>query len=114
MAENALVPVERIEKAILLVRGQEVMLDSDLAELYGVETKGAEQGRQAQPDPVSSGFPVPADGRGGRIFEVPIWDLKAGGPGQAAIPALRLHRAGGGDAVERPAQRDGRRGQHRH
>jgi hypothetical protein len=32
------VPVERIEKAILLVRGQKVLLDSSLAELYGVTT----------------------------------------------------------------------------
>ncbi len=31
--------VEVIEKKILLIRGQKVMLDSDLAELYGVETK---------------------------------------------------------------------------
>ncbi|HEY5233227.1 MAG TPA: ORF6N domain-containing protein [Verrucomicrobiae bacterium] len=35
----SLIPVERIEKAILLIRGEKVMLDSDLAELYGVETK---------------------------------------------------------------------------
>ena len=34
-----LVPVERIEKAILVLRGQKIMLDSDLAELYGVATK---------------------------------------------------------------------------
>lgn len=33
------VPVERITQSILLIRGQKVMLDSDLAELYGVETK---------------------------------------------------------------------------
>jgi len=39
MAENSLIPVERIEKAILLLRGQKVMLDRDLAELYGVPTK---------------------------------------------------------------------------
>ena len=32
-------PVEVIEKKILLLRGQKVMLDRDLAELYGVETK---------------------------------------------------------------------------
>jgi len=37
--EKLLVPVERIEKAILLIRGQKVMLDADLAELYGVETR---------------------------------------------------------------------------
>lgn len=30
---------ERIEKAIFYVRGRKVMLDADLAELYGVETK---------------------------------------------------------------------------
>ena len=34
-----LLPVERIEKRILLLRGHKVMLDSDLAELYGVATK---------------------------------------------------------------------------
>lgn len=33
------VPVERIERAILLIRGQRVMLDHDLAALYEVPTK---------------------------------------------------------------------------
>jgi len=32
------IPAERIEKAIVLVREQKVMLDRDLAELYGVTT----------------------------------------------------------------------------
>ncbi len=36
---KSLVPIEVIEKKILLIKGQKVMLDSDLAELYGVETK---------------------------------------------------------------------------
>jgi ORF6N domain. len=31
--------VEQIESQIFLIRGQKVMLDADLAELYGVETK---------------------------------------------------------------------------
>ena len=35
----ALVPAERIEQAILRIRGHNVMLDQDLALLYGVETK---------------------------------------------------------------------------
>lgn len=30
---------ERITKAIYLIRNQKVMMDSELAELYGVETK---------------------------------------------------------------------------
>ena len=32
-------PVERILKSILVLRGEKVMLDADLAGLYGVETK---------------------------------------------------------------------------
>ena len=32
------VPVEMIERRIFLMREQKVMLDSDLAELYGVTT----------------------------------------------------------------------------
>ena len=35
---QAIVPVERIESRILLIRGHKVMLDSDLAGLYGVRT----------------------------------------------------------------------------
>lgn len=35
--------VERIESKILLLRGQKVMLDRDLAELYGVPTKALKQ-----------------------------------------------------------------------
>ena len=34
-----LIPAERIEKSILLIRGHKVILDRDLADLYGVETK---------------------------------------------------------------------------
>lgn len=33
------VPVERIERAILIIRGHKVMLDAGLAALYGVETR---------------------------------------------------------------------------
>jgi len=33
------ISIERIEQAIFLIRGQKVLLDADLAQLYGVETK---------------------------------------------------------------------------
>ena len=36
---NDLIPVEIIEKRIYLIRGYKIMLDFDLADLYGVETK---------------------------------------------------------------------------
>ncbi len=37
--KQALVVAANIETKILLIRGQKVMLDADLAELYGVQTK---------------------------------------------------------------------------
>jgi len=36
---EALIPVEVIEQRILLIRGQKVILDADLADLYGTTTK---------------------------------------------------------------------------
>ena len=38
-SKSPLVRPEQIEQAVLLIRGQRVMLDRDLAALYGVETK---------------------------------------------------------------------------
>ena len=38
MSNTDLILSEKIEKAIYLIRGEKVMLDRDLASLYGVET----------------------------------------------------------------------------
>jgi hypothetical protein len=38
-----LVPLERVERAILMLRGHRVLLDHDLAALYGVEVKVLKQ-----------------------------------------------------------------------
>ena len=43
MPERGLVPVERIERAILVLRGHKVMLDTDLAALYDVPVKALNQ-----------------------------------------------------------------------
>lgn len=37
------IPIERVERGIFVLRGQRVMLDTDLAELYGVATKALNQ-----------------------------------------------------------------------
>lgn len=39
LSNTSLIPIERIEQAIYLIRGEKVMLDRDLANLYGVSTK---------------------------------------------------------------------------
>ena len=37
--KKAIVPVGKIEQRILLIRGEKVIVDTDLAEFYGVPTK---------------------------------------------------------------------------
>src|SRR5262249_45922497 len=38
-----IIPIERIAQAIRVIRGEKVLLDSDLAVLYGVETRALNQ-----------------------------------------------------------------------
>ncbi len=40
---TALVPVERIAQSIFVLRGQRILLDVELARLYGVPTKALNQ-----------------------------------------------------------------------
>lgn len=39
MSENELIKIEEIKNQIYTIRGVQVMLDEELAKLYGVETK---------------------------------------------------------------------------
>jgi len=43
MSKTDLISIETIERAIYVIRGEKVMLDRDLAELYQVETKALNQ-----------------------------------------------------------------------
>jgi len=56
MAKSALIPVERIQRAIYLIRGEKVMLDRDLAELYDVETRVLNQAVRRNRDRFPSDF----------------------------------------------------------
>ena len=38
MKNKSLIPIEKIDRAILIIRGHKIMLDSDLAGIYGVKT----------------------------------------------------------------------------
>ena len=46
MTNNDLVPVEHVERAIRVLRGHRVLLDSDLAALYGVNRARIERNRE--------------------------------------------------------------------
>jgi phage regulator Rha-like protein len=41
--KESIVPIENIRRSILLIRGQKVMIDADVANLYGVTTKALNQ-----------------------------------------------------------------------
>lgn len=51
-----LIPVEHVERKILLLRGQKVMLDRDLAALYGVPTKALKQAVRRNPERFPADF----------------------------------------------------------
>jgi hypothetical protein len=55
-ATAAAIRPEQIEQAILVVRGQRVLLDSDLANLYGVLTKALNQAVRRNPERFPSDF----------------------------------------------------------
>ena len=54
--KKPLIQAEQIEQAILLIRGQRVMLDRDLAALYGVTTGNLNKAVQRNPDRFPSDF----------------------------------------------------------
>ncbi len=59
---TTLVPVERIASKIYLIRELKVMLDRDLAELYGVETKVLKQAVRRNIDRFPADFMFELDG----------------------------------------------------
>ncbi len=56
MTDKNLVPVEKIEQKIYLVRGQKVIFDVALAELYGVETRIIVRAVKRNPDRFPADF----------------------------------------------------------
>ncbi len=56
---EVIIAVERIERAIYLIRGQKVMIDRDLADLYGVETRVLNQAVRRNQDRFPNDFMFP-------------------------------------------------------
>jgi hypothetical protein len=61
--DSDLIPAERVERAILIVRGYKVLLDADLAALYGVEIKALNRAvkRNTERFPADFMFQLTAD-----------------------------------------------------
>ena len=53
---NEMMPLEKIESRIYMIRGKKVMLDCDLAEMYGVDTRNLKRQVRRNPDRFPSDF----------------------------------------------------------
>lgn len=56
MKEEMMIPFEKIDRAILVIRGRKVMLDTDLATIYGAKTKRLNEQVKRNLDRLPSGF----------------------------------------------------------
>ena len=98
MTYTGIIPMESIEKKIFLLRGQKVMLDKDLAELYDVETKVLNKAVARNHDrfPDDFMFQITAEEFVALRFHFGTSNLGRGGN---AIFTLRIYRTRGGYAL---------------
>lgn len=75
---SELIPTERIEKRILLLRGHKVMLDSDLAELYEVEISNLNKAVKRNLDRFPEDFAFQLSKEEYRVLRFQIGILKSG------------------------------------
>jgi hypothetical protein len=78
--DRSIIPANRIEKSILLLRGQKVMLDTDLADLYQVPTKVLNQAVRRNKDrfPADFMFQLTADEFSALRSQIVTLDTAAG------------------------------------
>ena len=56
---NEIVKYEQVKDKIFVLRGEPVLLDADVAQLYGVETRVVNQAVKNNPDKFPEGFLIP-------------------------------------------------------
>jgi hypothetical protein len=83
-----LVTANEIDRAILLVRGQKVLLDSDLASLYGVATRSLNQAVRRNPERFPQDFMFQLTSDEARLLRSQTVTLK---PGRGRHPKYRPH-----------------------
>ena len=59
---NEMIKYEEIEKKIITIRGQQVLIDRDVADLYGVETKRINEAVKNNPVKFPDGYIIALDG----------------------------------------------------
>lgn len=71
-----MIPAEVVRGKIYLIRGQKVLMDADLAEMYGVETSNLNKAVKRNLDRFPDDFMFQSRPPRPSIFEIPIWNLK--------------------------------------
>lgn len=89
---GSLIPAERIERAILLIRGHKVMLGSDLAGLYGVSTKTLNQAVKRNLNRFPDDFMFQLTWEETAVLRSPFAALNATEAGASRSPIVTLKR----------------------
>ena len=71
-----------VEKAVMMVRGQQIILDADVAALYGVETKRVNEAVKNNPDKFPQGYIIALDDEEWDALRSKFPTLKTAGRGE--------------------------------
>lgn len=88
----ALVPIEHIAQSIRVLRGQRTLLDSELAALYGVNTKRFNEQVKRNIDRFPADFMFQLTAEEAESLRSQFATLKAGARTTSKIFAFHLHR----------------------
>ena len=101
--QDLLVPFEQIGRSILLIRGEKVMLDFDLAKLYGVETRTLAQAVRRNLERFPEDFMFQLTKKKLENWRSQFVMSNPGAKMGLRRPLSRFHRARSGDALQCPA-----------
>jgi len=71
--------IENIERKLIEIRNQNVLIDSDVAEIYGVETKRINEAVKNNPDKFPEGYLIYLSGQEWKILKSKFSTSKKGG-----------------------------------
>ena len=77
-----IIGIREVEEKVLAIRGLDVILDRDVAELYGVETKDVNRAVKNNPDKFPEGYIIPLDSAEWEILRLKFLTLRSSGWGQ--------------------------------
>ena len=85
-SKKSIIPIARVEESILVIRGQKVMLDSDLALLYGVTAKRLNEQVKRNRDRFPADFMFQLTEQEWEVLRSQIATSKAGRGGRRHLP----------------------------